>query len=89
MTATVRPTVTGRELDGVLGTDDVTLTGGTAEFDTKDVGTGKTVTGTEFALAGADKGNYTLSMSTAKAGITPQVDHGQLRGGRQGLRRQP
>jgi subtilisin family serine protease len=72
-------TITGRYLAGVItadGTpDNVSLTGGTATFDTKDVGTGKTVTATGLALEGADKDNYTLFSSTAeaKANITPRT----------------
>ncbi len=60
-------TATGtRSLTGVVGTEDVILTGGTATFDTENVGTDKTVT-----LAGAslgddgndsnDEANYTLA----------------------------
>ena len=84
-------TITGRTLTGVVGTEDVTLAGGTATFATKDVGTGKTVTGTGFALGGDDKGNYSLASSTL---TTEAEHHGQgadrpLHGGRQGLRRQP
>ena len=56
---------------GVVGTETVTLTGGTATFGTKDVGTGKTVTGTGFTLGGGDASNYTLgSVPTATADIT-------------------
>jgi hypothetical protein len=53
-----------RNLSGVIGTDDVSLSGGTATFDTKNVGTGKTVTGTGFTLSGADAGNYALASTT-------------------------
>src|SRR5207248_2754203 len=65
-------TITGRSLAGVVGTEDVSLSGGSAQFDTKDVGTAKDVTGAGFALAGTDKGNYTLKSSTlqTKASIT-------------------
>ena len=43
---------------------------GTAAFDTKDVGSGKTVTLTGASLAGSDAGNYTLSsVATASADI--------------------
>jgi hypothetical protein len=65
--------ITGRTLDGVVGNEDVTLTGGFAHFDTKDVGAAKAVTGAGFALDGADKGNYTLgSVATAEASVTPK-----------------
>src|SRR6185312_12538669 len=62
-------------LTGVLGLDSVSLTGGTASFDTKNVGTGKTVTATGMGLSGADAGNYALSnpTETATAAITPEL----------------
>ena len=51
-----------RSAHGVVAGDaKVALTGGSAAFDTKDVGTGKTVTLTGAALTGADAGNYTLA----------------------------
>src|SRR5438094_4201149 len=43
---------------GIIGSEDVTLSGGTATFDNKNVGNGKTVTGTGFALGGTDVANY-------------------------------
>lgn len=56
---------------GVVGGDDVTLTGGTATFADKNAGPGKTVTGTGFTLGGADAGNYQLgTVATATANIT-------------------
>ncbi len=62
---------TNRRLNGVLGSDDVTLDGGTASFDTKNVGAGKTVTLTGAALAGGGAGNYRLdSVATTTASIT-------------------
>ena len=50
----------GVVLEGAVPGDDVTLdvSGATATFDTKDVGTGITVTVSGLALAGADAGNY-------------------------------
>jgi trimeric autotransporter adhesin len=64
-------TITGRSVSGAIAGDNVSLTGGTAKFDTKNVGTDKDVTGTDFALAGDDKGNYTLeSVAGTKADIT-------------------
>ena len=70
--ATTAATITGRSLSGVLASDDVSYTGGSATFDTKNAGTGKTVTGTGLALAGADAGNYTVNTSAATlADITP------------------
>ena len=67
-------TITGRSVAGVVGSEDVGLTGGSAQFDTKDIGTDKDVTGSGFVLGGADKGNYTLTSDTlaAKASITPK-----------------
>jgi hypothetical protein len=57
--------------DPIVG-DDVSLVGGTASFDTKDVGTDKTVTLTGASLGGADADNYTLdSVDTTTADITP------------------
>jgi len=52
--------ITGRSLTGTIPGDDVALTGGSASFDDKHADTDKPVTGTGFALAGADKDNYTL-----------------------------
>ncbi len=58
---TTAATIATRSLTGVLGSDTVTLAGGTATFSTANVGTGKTVTGTGFSLTGASAGNYALS----------------------------
>src|SRR6266542_6096976 len=64
-------TVLTRSLSGAFGGDTVSLTGGTATFDNKNVGTGKTVTLTGASLTGADAGNYVLdSVSTTTADIT-------------------
>ena len=54
-----------RNLTGIIGADNVTITGGTATFDTKAVGTGKTVTGTGFTFGGAQVANYHLASSSA------------------------
>src|SRR6185312_12934569 len=63
--------VGARSLIGTISGDAVTLTGGTATFSDKNVGTGKTVTLTGATLAGADAGNYSLtSVATATANIT-------------------
>src|SRR5207237_878715 len=64
-----------RSLAGVLASDTVTLTGGSASFDTKNVAAGKLVTATGLTLAGADAGNYALSNTTATttADVTPQL----------------
>src|ERR1043166_668088 len=63
--ATTNATIATRSLSGVVGGDDVTLTGGTASFATKTVGTNKTVTATGLALSGTTAGNYVLSSTTA------------------------
>ena len=56
---------------GTLPGDVVTLSGGTATFADKNVGTGKTVTLTGAVLGGADAGNYMLgSVDTTTADIT-------------------
>jgi hypothetical protein len=63
--------VTGRSLVGAEGGDDVSLTGGAADFDTKNVDNGKTVTLVGATLAGADAGNYNLtSVATDTANVT-------------------
>ena len=50
------------------------MSGGTATFANKNIGTGKTVTGTAFTLAGTDSGNYILASTTltTTADITPK-----------------
>jgi hypothetical protein len=58
-------TIASRSLSGVVGTDDVSLDGGTAAFADKDAGNGKTVTGTGFTLTGTDAGKYQLAPTTA------------------------
>jgi hypothetical protein len=73
---TTAATISGRSLSPLPFAGDVaSLTGGTATFDTKHVGTGKTVTGTGFSLTGADAGNYALASSslTTTASITARV----------------
>jgi hypothetical protein len=60
-----------RTANGVVGTDTVSLAGGTAAFDNKNVGTGKIVTLTGATLSGGDSTNYSLtSVDTAVADIT-------------------
>lgn len=69
----VSATVLTRSLIGVLGTDVVNLTGGTAKFASKNVGTW-TVTLTSATLTGVDAGNYALdSVATTTAKITPKA----------------
>lgn len=63
-------TVLTRTLNGVILPDAVTLDGGTATFDTKNVGDDKTVTLTGAALIGGDAPNYFLdSVGTTTADI--------------------
>jgi hypothetical protein len=57
-------TIATRSVSGTLLTDDLSLTGGSATFSDKNVAAGKTVTGTGFALGGADAGNYVLQSTT-------------------------
>lgn len=67
-------TVLTRSLSGIVGSDVVTLNGGTATFDNKNAGTGKTVTLAGATLGGANAGNYTLgSVSTTTANITAKA----------------
>ena len=61
--------------DGVVGSDDVTLGGGTPAFKTNgNAGTNKEVELiTDFMITGADVGNYTLTQPTGLKGtITPR-----------------
>ncbi len=63
-------TVLSRSVHGAVAGDAVALSGGTAAFDTKDVGSAKTVTLTGASLAGGDADNYMLSsVATASADI--------------------
>ena len=59
-----------RSLSGVVGTEDVSLSGGTATFNDKNVGTAKTVTLSGANLSGTDAGNYVL----ASGAITDTAD---------------
>ena len=69
---TTSATISNLSLSGVVGTDQVSVTGGAAAFINKHAGTGKTVNVTGLALTGADAGNYTLSSTaTATANVTP------------------
>jgi gliding motility-associated-like protein len=62
-------------LTGVFSGDAVTLnsTSATGTFLNKDVGVGKTVNTSGFALAGADAANYTISQPSLTADITPAI----------------
>jgi trimeric autotransporter adhesin len=64
-------TVLTRTLNNTVSGDVVSLVGGTATFDSKSVGLGKTVTLTGATLSGADAGNYSLtSVGTTAARIS-------------------
>lgn len=68
---TTAATVSSSALDGVVGDDSVSLSGGSANFSDADVGTNKTVTWSGPSLAGDDAGNYTLaSVASTTADIT-------------------
>lgn len=59
-------TVTGTAaVAGKVGSDVVTVTGGTATFDNKNVGAGKTVTFSGYSLSGTAAGNYNLTAQPA------------------------
>ncbi len=61
----------GRVLVGAVDQDKVSLSGGAATFDNRNVGTAKVVTLTGAVLAGDDAGNYRLaSVDTTTADIT-------------------
>ena len=68
-------TLSGGTLSGVIAGDNVNLSGTTGTFDTKNVGTNKTVTIADDALSGSDAGNYAVSPAggTATADITPKA----------------
>ncbi|WP_077033106.1 YDG domain-containing protein, partial [Pelomonas sp. KK5] len=62
---------TGGAFTGLIGGDDVTLGSASGTFDTKNVGTGKTVS-LSASYAGADVGNYTITtQASTTADITP------------------
>src|SRR5262249_19609224 len=64
---TTSASIATRALSGALIGDDVSLSGGTATFASKTVGTGKTVTATGLSLSGLDAGNYQLASTSATA----------------------
>jgi filamentous hemagglutinin family protein len=64
--------IASRTLTGVLGGDDVSYVGGSAQFADRNAGSGKSVSATGLGLAGADAANYTVNATaTAPADITP------------------
>ena len=64
-------TLSGGTLNGVVGSDVVTITAGTGAFANANVGTGKTVTATGFGLTGAAAANYILSAQPS--GMTADI----------------
>src|SRR5204863_1658201 len=72
---TTAATIATRSLSGVVGSDTVSLSGGTASFASKTVGAAKTVTATGLSLSGADAANYQLASTTASttAAITARA----------------
>ena len=68
-TNTAAPLAAGNYTLGTILGSDVVSVSGTGAYDTKNVGTGKTVTATGLVLSGADAGNYVLTSTTASAGI--------------------
>jgi hypothetical protein len=73
-TLTARASYTGLQLTGILTGETVTAvtTGASASFADKAVGSGKAVTLTGITLTGAQAANYTLSLPTLSADITPK-----------------
>src|SRR5262249_45916845 len=63
--ATAAATIATRFLGGAVAGDDASLSGGTASFATKSVGTAKTVTVTGLSLGGLNAGNYQLASTSA------------------------
>jgi hypothetical protein len=67
---TITAVIATRTLSGVLASDVVSYTGGTATFSDSNAGVSKTVTAVGLYLAGTDAGNYTVnSMATTTATI--------------------
>ena len=86
---TTDATVATRSLVGTITGDVVTLVGN-ATFDTKNVGTGKTVTMNGASLSGADAGNYNLTSvadTTADITVLTAIGHRQQRVEGRGRRR--
>ncbi len=71
---TTLATINQADLSGIISGDSVSVSGGTANFDNKNVGNAKTVTAFGFTLSGADAGNYTVNFgATTTANITPRA----------------
>ena len=69
---TTMATATAGILSGVIGADIVNFTQSSANFDTKNAGTGKTVI-VKSSLNGADASNYKVASSTTTADVTPKA----------------
>ena len=65
--ATTAATIASYALSGVINSDSVSLTGGTATFSDPNVGTGKTVTAVGLGLSGPNAANYVLASASATA----------------------
>ncbi len=63
--ATTAATIATRTLTGVFGSDDVHYAGGTATFDTKNIGNGKPVSATGLSLTGTAASNYSVNSSAS------------------------
>ena len=68
-------------INGKVGSDDVTVTAGTASFDNVNVGTDKIVTFTGYSLSGADAGNYNLKAQPASVTANIVAKDVKLTGG--------
>src|SRR5439155_1709511 len=62
---TTPATIATPSVSGVIGSDTVNLSGGTATFSDKNVANGKTVTATGLNLSGTAAGNYQLASTSA------------------------
>ena len=76
---TTAATLTGESLSGVFSGDTVTISGGSASFDTKDAGS-RTATASGLVLGGSQVSDYVLSNihPTTTASITPLAITGSL-----------
>ena len=61
----VTATITGRTPVGTVGGDTISLSGGTATFNNKNVATGKAVNATGITLGGADEAKYSYDGTAA------------------------
>ena len=68
-------------INGKVGSDNVTVTAGTASFDNENVGTDKIVTFTGYSLSGADAGNYNLKAQPASVTANIAAKDVKLTGG--------